>query len=46
MLPGFGVSPILFSLSPKIEDPPQEEWGLRGLTEFWGSPPHMRDAVV
>ena len=23
-----------------------QEWGLRGLTEFWGSPPHMWNAVV
>ena len=30
-LPGFGVSPKLLSPSPKIEDPPQEEWGTKGV---------------
>jgi hypothetical protein len=26
----FGVSPKSFYLPPKIEDPPQEEWGIKG----------------
>ena len=34
-LPGSGVSPGTNFPSPKIEDPPQEEWGIRGLkTDF------------
>jgi len=26
-----GRSPFAFLLSPKIEDPPQEEWGAKGV---------------
>jgi hypothetical protein len=28
-----GVPQIFFLMSPKIEDPPQEEWGIKGVEE-------------
>jgi len=41
------VSLRFFFQSPKIEDPPQEEWGIKGADEtqvevpqHWGSPCH------
>jgi len=27
----WGDAPLHFFLSPKIEDPPQEEWGIKGV---------------
>ena len=45
MLPGFGVSPKSLFYTPKIEDPPQEEWGPGGWNRvhaggsFSGFPP-------
>jgi len=40
---GLGVSPNSLLLSPKIEDPPQEEWGIKGVERrFIRQPPSGR----